>query len=277
MMEKKIKKALCYLVVSLIVLIVALPLYLTVVTAFKSSAEISADFFAPPKTLYLDNFQKVLFETNFLMYLRNSVILSVLTVVVIAVFSPMVSYSIARNMEESKIYKGLYYLFVMLIFVPSQVIIIPLTLQLSKIGLNNPVGLSLCYVTFSLAQAIFLYVGYIKSVPIELEESAMMDGASAAKIFFEIVFPLIMPMTATVVILNFLWIWNDFLMPMMLLNKEPSTWTMPLFIFNFKSQYGFEANLAFTAVLLNLLPITIVYLFLQRYIVEGLTAGAVKT
>lgn len=266
-----------YLIAILGTAVILVPLYLTVVTAFKSTAEISRNFFALPSGLYLGNFQEIIFKSKFLLYLMNSIIVSVVSVAIIAVLSPMVSYSITRNMEESKFYKVLYYLFIALIFVPSQVIVIPLTLQLTQFGLANTIGLIICYVTFSLSQAIFLYVGYIKSIPIELEESAVMDGANIFQVFFRIVYPLIAPMTATVIILNFLWAWNDFMMPLMLLNRNPSSWTMPLFIFGFKSQYGFEASLAFTAVLLSLIPITVIYIFLQRYIVEGLTAGAVKT
>ncbi len=266
-----------YVITVLGTAIIVVPLYLTVVTAFKSTAEISRNFFSWPSGLYLGNFKQILYESKFLIYLLNSIIVSVVSVAIIAVLSPMVSYSITRNMAESKWYKLLYYLFIALIFVPSQVIIIPLTLQLTKFGLANTAGLIICYVTFSLSQAIFLYVGYIKSIPLELEESAVMDGANIFQVFFRIIYPLIAPMTATVVILNFLWAWNDFMMPLMLLNRNPNSWTMPLFIFGFKNQYGFEANLAFTAVLLSLIPITLIYIFLQRYIVEGLTAGAIKT
>ena len=140
----------------------------------------------------------------------------------------------------------------------------------------NLIGLIICYLSFALPQAVFLYTGYIRSVPLELEESAFIDGCSVAQTFFRIVYPLIMPMTATIIILNALWIWNDFLLPLLVLNKSSKIWTIPLFIFNFKSQYSFEANLAFAAFLLALVPIMILYAFMQKYIIDGLTKGALK-
>jgi raffinose/stachyose/melibiose transport system permease protein len=265
-----------YVILVLGVLLVAFPMYLTVITAFKTMQEVSKNFFAPPSGLYLGNMQYILSHSKFLLYVRNSLFITIVSLIVIALFTPLVSYSIARNMDHSRLYKFFYFYFIAAIFVPFQVIMVPLVLILQKTALMHQGGLILCYIAMSLMQSVFLYTGYIKAIPLELEESAVLDGCSVTQTFFRIVYPLIVPMTATIVILNALWIWNDFMLPLLVLNKSNSMWTMPLFIFNFKSQYSIETTLAFAAFLLALLPIVVLYAFLQRYIIAGLTNGALK-
>lgn len=265
-----------YLFLSLGALAIIFPIYLTVITAFKTPDEIARNFFLPPGSFYLGNMRYILTRSKFLLYVRNSLFVTVISVFLIAVFTPMVSYSIARNMDQSRLYKGFYFYFLLAIFVPFQVIMVPLTLVMQKFNLMNHTGLVLCYLSLALTQSVFLYTGYIKSIPLELEESSFMDGCNVPQTFFRIVYPLIVPMTATIVILNALWVWNDFLLPLLVLNKSNSFWTMPLFMFNFKNQYSFESNLAFAAFLLALLPIIVLYSCMQRYIIAGLTNGALK-
>jgi len=269
-------KILVYAVVLLGAALVLLPMYLTVVTAFKTPQEISRSFFALPKSFYLENFRYILNRSDFMTYVRNSLVVTVSSVGLIVAVTPAVSYAIARKMDTSRFYRGIYYYLLMALFVPFQVIMVPLTLVLDKLQLMNLPGLIVCYVAFSLSQAVFLYVGYLRSIPAELEEAATIDGCSVGQTYVRIIFPLLMPMTATVIILNALWIWNDFMLPLLVLNRSARMWTMPLFMFNFKNQYSFEANLAFAAFLLALLPILGLYVFMQKYIVAGLTAGAVK-
>ena len=257
-------------------LIVLFPLYLTVVTAFKTPEESARNFFALPSSLYFGNFIEVVKRSNYLMYVFNSFFITIISSLVIAVFAPMVSYCIARNMKHSRYYSFLYYYLVMGIFVPFQVIMVPLVKQVTNLGLLSKYGLIILYITFSLMQGVFLFVGYIRTVPLDVEESAFIDGCNVWQVFRRIIYPLIIPMTATVTIVNSLWIWNDFLLPLLILNKTKMNWTLPLFQFNFKSQYTFDYNLAFASFLLAMLPIAVLYVFLQRYIVEGLTSGAVK-
>ncbi|MDR0641121.1 MAG: carbohydrate ABC transporter permease [Treponema sp.] len=272
----KPERAVSYLFLSLGALAIIFPIYLTVITAFKTPDEIARNFFLPPGSFYLGNMQYILTRSKFLLYVRNSLFVTVVSVSLIAVFTPMVSYSIARNMDHSRLYKGFYFYFLLAIFVPFQVIMVPLTLMMQKVNLMNHAGLIICYLSLALTQSVFLYTGYIKSIPLELEESSFMDGCNVPQTFFRIIYPLIAPMTATIVILNALWVWNDFLLPLLVLNKSNSFWTMPLFMFNFKNQYSFESNLAFAAFLLALLPVIILYSSMQRYIIAGLTNGALK-
>lgn len=141
----------------------------------------------------------------------------------------------------------------------------------------NQGGLILIYVAFALGQGVFLFTGYYSSIPVELEEAAEIDGCTTTQTFFRIVFPLAKPMTVTVIILNVLWIWNDFLLPLLILNKSAAMWTLPLYQYNFKSAYTFDYNLAFASFLFSIIPMIIMYILLQKNIIEGLTAGAVKT
>jgi raffinose/stachyose/melibiose transport system permease protein len=212
----------------------------------------------------------------FLNYFTNSLMITVVSVAVIAFFIPMVSWAIARN-PKKKYYTFLYLFFVCGIFMPFQVLMVPLYLFASQIRLLNRQGLILIYITYALCQGVFLFTAYYKSVPLELEEAAEIDGCSLVGTFFRIVYPLVKPMTATIIILNTLWIWNDFLLPLIILNKITSQWTMPLFQYNFKSQYTADYNLAFAAFMFSIIPMLIFYISLQKHIIQGLTAGSVKS
>jgi raffinose/stachyose/melibiose transport system permease protein len=171
----------------------------------------------------------------------------------------------------------MYLFFISAIFVPFQVLMVPLAHFASRVHLMNRQGLILIYIAYALAQGVFLFTAYFKSVPLEIEEAAEIDGCGILRIFFQIIYPLVKPMTATIIILNTLWIWNDFLLPLIILNKQGSSWTMPLFQYNFKSQYTSDYNLAFAAFMFSIVPMLVFYAFLQRHIIQGLTAGSVKS
>jgi raffinose/stachyose/melibiose transport system permease protein len=258
------------------VLLVIFPLYLTVSVAFKSAADSAQNFFSPPTSLYLDNFKKVMSNKYFFNYFFNSILITVCSVAVISVFIPMVSYSISRN-GRSRYYTAMYLFFVSAIFVPFQVLMVPLAHFASRTHLMNRQGLILIYIAYALSQGVFLFTAYFKSIPLEIEEAAEIDGCGIFRIFFQIIYPLVKPMTMTIIILNTLWIWNDFLLPLIILNKQGASWTMPLFQYNFKSQYTSDYNLAFAAFMFSIVPMLVFYAFLQKYIIQGLTAGSVKS
>mgnify|MGYP000905798465 FL=1 len=142
--------------------------------------------------------------------------------------------------------------------------------------MSNIWGLIVLNLVFALRDGVFLFVAYMDSVPRELEESAFIDGAGVVQTYIRIVFPLVKPMTATIMILNGLSVWNDFMLPLLLLNKSKDSWTLQLFQYNFKTTYSFDYNLAFASFLLSMLPVMVVYVFAQKYIIQGLTTGAVK-
>lgn len=277
MMKKlKIGKIASYILLITGVVIVLLPMYVTVVTAFKTHEESAKSFFTLPNTLYLENFTKVIEGTKFFRYTLNSVVNVVVCVALILIIAPMLSYAISRNWE-SKIFKAFYFYIVIGIFVPFQIIMVPLAKMMTKMNLLNLVGLIIVTVSFGLIQSTFLYTGFFKSIPKGLEEAAYIDGCGPWRCYFSIILPLAKPMTATVVIVNALWIWNDFLLPLIILNRNNNNWTVPLFQFNFKSQYTFDYNLAFASFTLTIIPILILYVFMQKSIIAGLVDGAIKS
>lgn len=252
------------------------PMYLVFVNSFKSLEEASKNFFALPQRLSLDNVNALLSSQNYFRYVGNSVLVSVTAIVVVMLFIPLVSYAIARNQERSY-YKFLYIYLLLGLFIPSQVILLPIVKQMSALGMMNHWGLILLYITFSLTRGVFLFVGYIRALPVEVEEAAQIDGCTVIGTYFRIVIHLIRPMISTLVIMDVLWYWNDFMLPLFLLNKSRNMWTLPLFQYNFKTEYSFNYPMAFTAYLLALVPVLIVYAFSQKHIINGLTAGAVKS
>ena len=275
-MKKKVQNIICGLIILIGIVLIAFPMYLTIVTAFKTGKETAQNFFGLPQTFYLGNFKEVIQNNDFLVYVSNSVLITVCSLLLILVVVPLVSYAITRNMEKFY-YKSIYLMFSLGIFIPFQVIMLPVVKQMTNLSLLNKYGLIVLYVTYALAQGVFLYVGYIKNnMPPELEEAAYIDGASKTKTYVLIVFPMLKPMTATIIITNALWIWNDFLLPLLMLNKSSKYWTLPLFQYNFQSTYAVEYNLAFASFGLTIVPILIVYLIFQKYILAGMTNGAVK-
>lgn len=270
-------KIIAYAFLICVALVVLFPIYVTFVTAFKTTEESTKNFFSLPGSFYLENFKEVMSDEHFTDYVTNSLMITIVSVGIIAVMIPMVSYAIAREAKKHVYFKVIYVLILLSMFAPFQALMIPLTQLCSKLGIMNQFGLILIYLGFSLGQGVFLFYGYYSSIPLELEEAATIDGCTTTQTFFKIVFPLAKPMTVTVIILNTLWIWNDFLLPLLILNKSADMWTLPLYQYNFKSAYTFNYNLAFASFLFSIVPMIIMYIALQKNIIEGLTAGAVKS
>lgn len=275
--KKIFSRSISYIIAAAGVLVILLPFYVTLITAFKTPQESAQNFFAFPKTLYLENFKTVFAKAGYFKYFMNSVVVTVSSLILIYVLVTMISYSIARNMKRHIYYKIIYGVIVLGMFVPFQVIMVPLVQFMGSLGLSNKLGLILLHVTYAAMQGVFLLVSYIQNVPVDLEEAAYIDGCTTMQAYVKVVLPLLKPMTSTVLVLNALWIWNDFQMPLMILNKLPDTWTLPLFQYNFKSQYSFDYNMAFASYLIAMVPVLIAYFAAQKNIVEGLTAGAVKS
>lgn len=255
--------------------VVLFPVYMTLVTAFKSFQMMTADFFGLPTKLYLDNFKIIFKDAKVFDFVRNSFIITAVSVIFISLFVPAVSYAISRQFKGIY-YRILYYFLIGGIFVPALVILVPLVKITSAWGLQNPVGMIPLYVGIAFSSNVFIAVGYLKTVPSEIDESAALDGASVYRIFLTIIYPLVMPMVATVGILSTLWIWNDFQMPLVLLNQKREYWTLPLFQFNFRNQFYIDYNATAAALTLSMIPVIVLYLLMQKYIISGITTGAVK-
>jgi raffinose/stachyose/melibiose transport system permease protein len=253
-------------------LTILVPLYFAVVTAFKTAPELAESGFAPPQSFNLDNFREAWRLTNFPSRLMTSAVVTVGAVVLTLLTNSMVAYAIARNMNRRG-FKALYYFFVSALFVPFPIIMLPVVKETAILGIDNEAGLILLYTVYGLAFNILMYTSYLKSVPEELEESARIDGASTWTIFWRIVFPLLVPMNATVGILTCLWAWNDFLLPLVILS-DPNTQTLPLAQYVFQGQFNTNYPAAFASYLMAIAPMVLVYVFAQKWIISGVMRGS---
>ena len=265
-----------YLFLGIGFILIFIPLYMTVLSSFKETNQITGNFFGLPNPFTMDNFQRLLTD-GIGQYFFNSALISVVSIVLITLFVPMAAFSIARNMSKRKAFGWMYSFLILGIFVPFQVIMIPITTMMTKIGLSSMTGLIILYLAYAVPQTLFLYVGYIKTaIPTELDEAAEIDGCGKFRMYFQIAFPLMKPMHATVLIINALWIWNDFLLPLLILNKDDTKWTLPLFQYNYQGQYFSDYGPSFASYVVGIVVILVVYLIFQKNIISGMTNGSVK-
>jgi raffinose/stachyose/melibiose transport system permease protein len=255
-------------------LIYIAPLYIAVVNSVKPYSEILKSPLNMPEQFTFDNFVEAYTSSNIFELYKNSVFITVASVVLIIVLAAMAAYIIARR--SGAVYRGLYVFSLAGIMIPPVVTLVPSILTLSWLRLLNTMpGLFLFYAGTYFSTAIFLYVGFIKTIPVSLDESAYIDGASTFTTFIRIIFPLVRPCTATAVIFLGMWIWNDFLNPMYILGTRGGR-TITTGIYNAIGAYTSMWNLVFANVVLASLPIVILYLCMQKQFMKGLTSGAVK-
>ena len=257
---------------------IALPLYMTIVIAFKQPTEMTnsiAGILSLPQTWSLHNFKEAKRVTDFWHSLGNSLMITIVTVGLSLVIHSLMGYALARNRKESKFYNFVYLFIVSGMFVPFAILMMPLAKQTAEMGLENWFGVVLLYVVFYMPMNILLYSGYLVNIPLALEEAAKVDGASIWKTYWSVIFPVMKPMHATVAVLTALSVWNDVMTPLVIMaGKEWNT--LPLAQLNFQSQFGTNYNLAFASYLLSLVPILIFYLICQKQILDGVVNGAVK-
>ena len=216
-------------------ILILFPLWLVLINSFKTLEEAGKNFFALPSRLNFDNYLELFANSNYWIFLRNSLKITVISITLILILVPSISYAIARNFNK-KYYKTIYYYLLLGLFIPSQVVLLPVTKMMSKLNMLNHGGLILLYAAFSLTQGVFLFVNYIRGLPYEIEESAQIDGCSVFQTYVRIVLPLVKPMISTLLIMDVLWIWNDFMLPLLILNRTQEIWTLPLFQYNFKTE-----------------------------------------
>lgn len=262
------------LLVAALSLTVLIPLYFTIVTALKSSDQLGGNGLALPTSVHMENFSNAWKLTNFPNALLISGIVTVVAVILTILTNSLVAYAIARNMHRP-FFKALYYFFIAALFVPFPIIMLPVTKEMAVLGLDNPVGLFLLYTVYGLSFNVFVYTAFIKSIPAELEEAAIMDGASVWTTFRKVIFPILTPINATVGILTCLWAWNDFLLPLVILS-DPNTRTLPLVQYVFQGQFNTDYTTAFASYLMAMAPLLLVYLFAQRWVISGVMRGSIK-
>lgn len=254
------------------------PLYMAVIIAFKKPSEMTNDIMGAlsfPSSWSFDNFAEAMRVTDFWNSLGNSLLITALTVIIAILVHSLAGYAIGRNMGNSKFYKFAYLYIVSGMFVPFAILMMPLVKQTSQMGIGNRAGVIILYVVFYMPMNLLLYSGYLKNIPLALEEAARVDGAGTWKTYWSIIFPVTKPMHATVAVLTALGTWNDVMTPLVIMSGTGKN-TLPLAQLNFQTQFGTNYNLAFASYLLALIPILLFYLFCQKQILNGVVNGAVK-
>ena len=254
---------------------VLLPLYVTVSMAFKTQGQaVDGQAFSLPAPFSVDGFVQAWNLTKFPVGAGISLLVTAGTVVATILLAAFASYAIMRNWDHRLFRYSFYYLLAAM-FIPFPVVALPQIQLTGRVGLDNPVGVILLATMFQLSFSVLLFTAFLRSIPLELEESARMDGASTWQTFWRIIFPLLGPMSATVGIFAFLYAWNDFMMPSLIIS-DPALQTLPVVQNIFQTQFSNNYNVSFASYLMAMAPAIIVYLFTQRWVVEGVTQGAVK-
>ncbi|KJD45184.1 carbohydrate ABC transporter permease [Paenibacillus terrae] len=262
------------LVMILVALIFLVPFYFLFVNSVKSFGDLLTDSAAWPQTFVWSNYARAWSITRFPEALWNSLVVTVVSNLSLALISSMAAYRMVRH--PTRYNRVLFTLFVAAMVIPFQSVMIPLVKVVSTLGLMNSIGgLVICYLGFGAPMSIFLFHGFVKGVPVEVEEAATVDGCTPYGVFFRIVYPLMLPMMVTVIILNTLWIWNDYLLPSLVLQKAELR-TIPIATYAFFGQYTKQWDLALPALVLGILPVIIFFLAMQKYIIQGIMAGSVK-
>lgn len=255
-------------------LIFLVPFYYVISNSLKSFSDILTHTSSLPSVFVFQNYVNAFQQLNYLKVFTNSLVITVASNVVLIVFCSMAAYMLVRT--KKKISNIIFMIFVTAMVIPFQSIMIPLIKTASNFGLLNSIwGLVIMYLGFGSGITIFLYHGFIKGIPVELEEAAIIDGCTPFGVFWRIVFPLLKPITVTVAILNSLWIWNDFLLPSLVL-QNPNLRTIPLATFFFFGQYTKQWDLALAALVLSIIPLLIFFFSMQKHIIKGITSGSIK-
>jgi len=249
------------------------PFFLVVINSVKPTLEIAQDPLSWPSAISWDNFNQALQKMNFFRSLTNSVVVTVFSVTALILVSSMLAYYLSRT--KNKFTTVTFLILVSSMIVPFQALMIPfMAIFAPAVSINNIAMLIFFYVGFGTAMSTFLYHGFISNIPLELDEAASLDGSSDFTTFWRVIFPMLRPVTATVAIINALWIWNDFLLPRLVLT--PETQTLPLSTYLFYGQYTTDYGQVMAGLLLSVLPIITFYLILQKQFTAGISSGAVK-
>lgn len=251
------------------------PLFLTIINSLKSFQEVMTDVIALPKRLAFENYSYVWEFINYPRLFLNNAVITILGLAGIILISSIAAYKLART--KSKASSIIYMLCIMPMLIPFQSIMLTVLQMAKSFHLSDSTwGLGILYWGFGAPLALFIYHGFVKGIPKEIDESATIDGASGFRLFFSVIFPLLKSVTTTIIIIDVMWIWNDFLLPLLMVNGSPTTKTLTLAAYTFVGQYTSDWQYAMTAMVMAVLPSIIVFIFLQKYIVKGVVAGAVK-
>jgi len=263
-------------VLTILALLFLAPILIVLMNSFKGQFFITdAPFALPTMETFagLDNYRNGIAKTDFFSAFGYSLLITILSVGVLVLCTSMTAWFLVRL--KSAWTTALYYLFVASMVVPFQMVMFTMSKTANMLHLDNPLGIILIYLGFGAGLSVFLFAGFVRGIPLEIEEAAMIDGCSPLRMFFGVVFPILRPTAITVAILNTMWIWNDYLLPLLVIGNKYRT--IPIAVQYLQGGYGSRDMGALMAMLvLAIIPIVVFYLFLQKYIIKGIIAGAVK-
>lgn len=252
------------------------PIFVVLMNSFKGKFFISESPFVPPNAdtfVGISNYAAGITKTGFLQAFGWSLFITVSSVLVIVLFTSMAAWYITR--VKSMATKIIYYLFAFSMIVPFQMVMFTMTKVANTVHLDNPAGIIIIYLGFAAGLSVFIFSGFVKSIPVEIEEAAEMDGCNPIQTFFMVVFPILKPTAITVSILNTMWIWNDYLLPYLLIGSEYKT--IPIAIQYLQGGYGsIDMGAMMAMLVLAIIPIVVFYFTCQKHIVKGIVSGAVK-
>ncbi|WP_430619033.1 carbohydrate ABC transporter permease [Enterococcus sp. DIV0802b] len=249
------------------------PFFLIVINSFKTKAEIFQSTLSLPGGLSFENYQEALEKLDFIRSLMNSLLITIGSLILVVFVSSMAAYALSRN--TSRLSSVLYFVVAIGLLIPFQGIMIPLISLFGRMNLLNQPGLMIMYLGLAVSMSTFLYYGALRGIPRSLDEAAIIDGANTFQIYWKVIFPLLKPTTVTVIVLNTLWFWNDYLLPSLSINKA-GMYTIPLRMFYFFGEFNKQWHLALAALVIVVLPIILLFIALQKHVVKGISDGAVK-
>ena len=276
--SKKVRNVIIFVILTALAIAFVYPIFFVVLNSFKGKLFINSEPFAfltSDSFVKLKNYVDGIEQTGFFDALKWSAVITVGSVALLIICTSMTAYWITR--VKCKFSNFLYYFFVFSMIVPFQMVMFTMTSLADKLNLKNPLGLIILYLGFGAGLSVFMFCGFVKSVPIEIEEAAMIDGCNPLQTYFKVVFPILKPTAVTVAILNAMWIWNDFLLPYLIIGLAGQYQTIPVRVQYLLGSYGnFDIGIMMAVLVLSILPIIIFYAVCQKYIIEGVVAGAVK-
>lgn len=259
-------------------LTVFFPLYMAIIIAFKQPSEMTNSVegaLSLPKTWSFSNFAEAMRVTDFWHSLGNSLLITVGTIILAILVYSLAGYALGRGMNARKRFKTVYFYIVSGMFVPFAILMMPLVKETAQMHLGNQFGVILLYLVFYMPMNVMLYAGYMKNIPMVLEEAVQVDGLTTWQTFWKIIFPMMKPMHATVAVMTALGTWNDVMTPLVIMSGTGQN-TLPIAQLNFQTQFGTNYNLAFASYVLSLIPILVFYIICQKQILNGVANGAVK-
>ena len=275
-MNEKLLNTIYFVILLLLSAIFIFPVFIVLINSFKLKFSIAdTPFILPNADTFtgLENYTVGIKNTGFLSAFGWSLFITVFSVVAIVIFTSMTAWYIVR--VKTIFTTLLYYALVFSMIVPFQMVMFTMYKTANTLNLDNPLGIILIYTGFGAGLSVFMFSGFIKSVPLGIEEAATIDGCNSLEVFWKVVFPILKPTSITVAILNTMWIWNDYLLPYLVIGNDYKT--IPVAIQYLKGGYGSVDMGAMMAMLvLSIIPVIIFYLFSQKYIIKGVAAGAVK-